>query len=123
MPSESPTNQSNERTPKQRIYLRRHLVLYFSALVIWALAILLSTGNWSAFWPMMTWSLVIMVHYLVVRSVSVDAEWIEKRTDQVTDDAKDTSHIESIRNHYVRGNRPKTRAHPSTETKASKNID
>ena len=109
MPSESPTHQSNERTPKQRIYLRRHFVLYFSALVIWALAILLSTGTWSAFWPMITWSLVIMVHYLVVRSVSVDAEWIEKRTDQVTDDAKDTSHIENIRNHYVHGVRPKGR--------------
>ena len=121
MPSESPTHQSNERTPKQRIYLRRHFVLYFSALVIWALAILLSTGNWSAFWPMITWSLVIMVHYLVVRSVSVDAEWIEKRTDQETDDAKDTSHIESIRNHYVRGIRPKTRVPPLGQTKVNKN--
>ena len=70
---------------------------------------------------MITWSLVIMVHYLVVRSVSVDAEWIEKRTDQVTDDAKDTSHIESIRNHYVRGIRPKTRVPPLGQTKVNKN--
>ena len=123
MPREIPTNQHSETGNQRRMYLRWHLALYSSALVLWASVALLSTSDWSAFWPMIIWTQAIIVHYLVVRSINVDTEWIEKRTDQVTDDAKDTSHIETIRDHYVRGIRPKTRVHPPTETKASKNLD
>ena len=109
MPSKNSPYERDVRTIPYRTYLHWHFAIYFTALIIWVLASLFAAGDWSAFWPMITWSLAIMVHYLAVRSINIDAEWIEKRTDQVTDEAKDTSHIENIRNHYVHGVRPKGR--------------
>ena len=120
MPEECPANRSDRALSHQQIYLRWHFATYFGALVLWALAVILRIGDWSVFWPMTTWSLAIMVHYLVARSINVDPKWIEQRTDRVIDDAKDTSHIENIRDHYVRGIRPKTRAsHSPSKTKKS----
>ena len=114
MPSTSSPNQRDRKIIQHRTSLRWHLSLYLTALILWILATLLVFTDWSAFWPMISWSLVIMVHYLVVRSITIDPEWIEKRTEQVTDDAKDTSHIENIRDHYVHGIRPNTRLPSST---------
>jgi len=120
MSEESPEHQRDRALARYQIYLRWHLATYFGALVLWALAVILRIGDWSVFWPMTTWSLAIMVHYLVARSINVDPKWIEQRTDRVIDDAKDTSHIENIRDHYVRGIRPKTRASRSpSKTKKS----
>ncbi len=120
MSEESPGHQRDRALTLQQIYLRWHFTIYFGALVLWALAVILRIGDWSVFWPMTTWSLAIMVHYLVARSINVDPKWIEQRTDRVIDDAKDTGHIENIRDHYVRGIRPKTRASRSpSKTKKS----
>ena len=120
MSKEIPAHQRQKPLARHQMYLRWHLATYFGALVLWALAVILRIGDWSVFWPMTTWSLAIMVHYLVARSINVDQKWIEQRTDRVIDDAKDTSHIENIRDHYVRGIRPKTRASRSpSKTKKS----
>ena len=120
VPKEIPAHQRQKALACHQIYLRWHLATYFGALVLWALAIIFQIGDWSVFWPIITWSLAIMVHYLVARSIDVDPKWIEERTNRVTDDAKDTSHIENIRDHYVRGIRPKTRAsHSPSKTKKS----
>ena len=120
MPEESPEQQPDRALAHQKIYFRWHFTTYFGALVLWALAVIFRIGDWSVFWPMTTWSLAITVHYLVARSINVDPKWIEQRTDRVIDDAKDTSHIENIRDHYVRGIRPKTRASRSpSKTKKS----
>ena len=118
VPKAIPAHQKHKALARHQVYLRWHLATYFGVLALWALAIIFRIGDWSVFWPIITWSLAIMVHYLVARSIDVDPKWIEERTNRVTDDAKDTSHIENIRDHYVRGIRPKTRAsHPPSKTK------
>ena len=48
-------------------------------------------------------------YYLLVRSLKLEPKWLGERTDRITRDSKDFSHIKNIRDHYVHGRRPWSR--------------
>lgn len=90
----------------ERLY-RRHSVLYGTGVVVWALAVAFVPGEWSAFWPMMIWTIAYAVHFLIFKGTHVDPDWVEERVERLTDEAKDFSHIEAIRGDYTtRDRRP-----------------
>ncbi len=62
------------------------------------------TEGWWFFWPVMAWGLVVLVHYLYLKSVHVDSRWVEERADRVLDKAYDLGHIEDIRQRYKNKN-------------------
>lgn len=57
-------------------------------------------GDWWAFWPLIGWGLVLMIHYLVYKSKRVDERWVEERTEDVRSKSYDRAHIDSIQTRY-----------------------
>lgn len=56
------------------------------------------TGSpWWAFWPLVAWGLVLMVHFLFYRAATVDDAWVEERTQDLRTKSYDFAHIDSIR--------------------------
>jgi hypothetical protein len=56
--------------------------------------------DWWAFWPLVGWGAVLVVHYLVYKSKRVDERWVEERTDDVRSKSYDRAHIDSIQTRY-----------------------
>ncbi|MEK9723368.1 MAG: hypothetical protein VW405_07780, partial [Rhodospirillaceae bacterium] len=84
---------------------RSHAVVYGVAMAVWLCAALLFPGVWSAFWPMMTWTIAFTVHLLIFKGTHVDPDWVEARIERIVDEAKDFSHIEDIRGDYTQRRR------------------
>lgn len=94
----------------ERVY-KTHRVIYFVALLAWAMAVAFIPGDWSLFWPIMVWTLSFMIHFLIFKGTHVDEEWVEERVGRINEEAKDVSHIEAIRDDYTsvdRLRRPKS---------------
>ena len=53
--------------------------------------------EWWFFWPLLIWTLVIFLHFIVIKTIYVDEKWVDERTDQLTDNAFDFGHIATIR--------------------------
>lgn len=46
-----------------------------------------------------------MIHFLAYKGTHVDDDWVSERVERLTDEAKDLSHIEAIRDDYTGTNR------------------
>ena len=46
-----------------------------------------------------------MVHFLIYKGTHIDENWVLERVERLTDEAKDLSHIEAIRDDYTGANR------------------
>ena len=46
-----------------------------------------------------------MIHFLIYKGTYVDENWVAERVDRLTDEAKDLSHIEAIRDDYTSSSR------------------
>ncbi len=53
--------------------------------------------EWWFFWPLLIWTLILFLHFIVIRTIFVDEKWVDERTDQLADNAFDFGHIETIR--------------------------
>ena len=84
----------------ERVF-KTHIVIYVIALLAWATAVAFVPGDWSLFWPIMVWTIVFMIHFLVFKGTHVDDEWVEERVERLNEEAKDLSHIEAIRDDYT----------------------
>ena len=91
-----------------------HAVAYAIAAAVLVLVDLAFTGGWWFFWPVLAWGVLVLVHYLYVKSIHVDNRWAEERADRVLDKAYDLGHIEDIRQRYE-GAKPDARENRRTE--------
>ena len=80
-------------------YLRPHAWVYGIAVLLAAMLALGSIELW-LFWPLMVWTFLILLHFLVVKTLNVDSDWVAERTEKTAMKAFDISHIESIRERY-----------------------
>ncbi len=87
------------RLPAAR-YLRLHARAYAVAAVIFLLVDLVASDGWWFFWPVLVWGSVVFLHYMYVKSVSIDDDWAARRTREIGDRAYDLGHIEDIRKRY-----------------------
>ncbi len=55
------------------------------------------------FIPIMLWGVLVLVHYLIVRTIHTDPDWVEERSETITMNASDLSHIEDIRERMEKG--------------------
>ena len=88
---------------------RRAFDLNIWAFAIVAIALVLvslatSSGVWW-FWPVLIWGIIVMVHYLYVRTLATDDAWADRRAEELADKAYDFGHMEDIRERYG-GERP-----------------
>ncbi len=80
-------------------YLRPHAWAYGIAMLVALMLALGSVELW-LFWPLMAWTVLFLIHFLVVKSLNVDSAWVAERTEKAAMKAFDISHIESIRERY-----------------------
>lgn len=81
-------------------YLNRHIMTYAVAAVVVVLWNILSPADRGLFIPMLLWGVVVLAHYLTVRAINTDPDWVEERSEQITMNASDLSHIEDIRERH-----------------------
>ena len=80
-------------------YFRPHAWAYGVAVFLWAVLALSSVASW-LFWPFMVWTILFLLHFLVVKSLNIDSAWVDERADKTAKKAFDISHIETIRESY-----------------------
>ncbi len=51
---------------------------------------------WWAFWPLVAWGVVFLVHFLYVRTISVDEAWVDERAEELRYKSYDLGHIRDI---------------------------
>jgi 2TM domain len=79
---------------------RWHLGLFCLLNAALTLANVLTGMPWWAFWPLLVTSLLIGVHYLVYKAVTVDETWAEERVEELNLKSYDRSHIEELKSRY-----------------------
>ncbi len=81
---------------------RVHVVAYAIGNGLLFLIDLLTPGSWWFFWPMFGWGVGVAMHWLYVKSVNIDDQWAERRTEDVRLKAYDVGHIDDIGKRYER---------------------
>lgn len=79
-----------------RRWFRWHALAY--GIVIGSLLLLniYTGGRWWSFWPMFGWSVVLTIHFLIVRALDVDEDWTEKRIKDLHLKSYDVAHVRDI---------------------------
>ena len=80
-----------------RHYLPLHKRIYLSVMAITVLSQIIWPTAWWFFWPLIIWTMAFGLHFMVIRTLDVQDDWVEERTDQISENAFDFSHIATIR--------------------------
>ncbi len=57
-------------------------------------------GGWWAFWPLLVTSMLIALHYLVYKAMTVDERWADERVEELNLKSYDRSHIEELKSRF-----------------------
>jgi hypothetical protein len=73
--------------------------------------------QWWFFWPLLIWSILFTLHVMVMRTIDIDDEWVEKRSEKISDNAFDYAQMDGIREQvskttYGEAYSLKTKNHP-----------
>jgi hypothetical protein len=91
-----------------RLFRPHFLVFLAAAATILALAA--ATGWAWLYWIVMGWGILLMVHYLVYKTRTVDERWVEERTEELHLKSYDRDHIQSIRTRQEQDDLPGRRS-------------
>lgn len=87
-----------DRDPRRP--LRIHIRIFGIAVALFVLGnTLLADETWFM-WPVLVWGFVLFLHYLYVKSRTIDNRWAQQRARDVAEHAYDAGHIEDIRERY-----------------------
>lgn len=75
----------------------RHLLAFLLVNGMLTAANVYGGPPWWAFWPLVLWGLVLMLHYFFHRAGTVDDAWVEERTLDLRSKSYDLGHIDDIR--------------------------
>ncbi len=76
--------------------LRRHILVFAAVNGALFLIDLLTPGPLWFLWPMFGWGFALAAHWLYVKSVNIDDDWAQRRTEDIRLQAHDLGHIEDI---------------------------
>jgi len=73
------------------------------ALVILPLNVIniMQGAPWWAFWPSMSWAIVLAIHLFIVKSLTVDEAWVEDRAMRLREHSYDFDHMQDIEKRIV----------------------
>jgi hypothetical protein len=99
------TDAAHEATRERDFrWLRRHGIAYLLVIgSLLAINVLTFAGRLWAFWPAFGWGVVLLVHYLFVRSIHVEDEWVEERAGDLRMKSYDFDHIHNIQGRFADG--------------------
>ncbi|MGH8707766.1 MAG: 2TM domain-containing protein [Burkholderiales bacterium] len=78
---------------------RRHLLAFVLVNGLLSAVNFHTGAPWWAFWPLVAWGLVLLLHFLFHRARAVDEAWVRERTQDVRSKSYDLGHIDEIRSH------------------------
>ncbi len=81
-------------------YLPVHMVAFGAAAALAAAIQIVAPVSFSLLKPLLIWSILLIAHYLYVRTLEVDPDWVEERSETITLNATDLSHIDDIKQRY-----------------------
>jgi hypothetical protein len=84
---------------------RAHFLVFLAAAAA-ILAVAAAMGWRWVYWPVMVWGIVLLVHYLVYKTGTVDDRWVDERTEELHLKSYDRDHIQSIRAQQGRADIP-----------------
>ena len=85
-----------------RLYFPRHIILYI-LVTIALLAAELVGGNWWHFWPMMSWGILLAIHYFIASTLAIDENWVGEKAVDVRTRSYDFDHIYNIDKRFEQG--------------------
>ena len=86
-----------------RILARHRLAFLVVIGTAFTVNVLTFSGNLWAFWPAFVWGLALLVHYLIVRSIHVEEEWVDERAADLRMNSYDFDHIHNIKDRLADG--------------------
>lgn len=97
-PNTAAAAQSPLRSRISRTF-KGHLLIYLALNAALTGLNIYTGAPWWAVWPLVLWGLLVMLHFLVYRTASVDDAWVEERTLDLRSKSYDMGHIDDIREH------------------------
>lgn len=86
---------------------RAHFAVFLAAAV--AILALAAVAGWRwMYWVAMVWGLLLLLHYLVYKTRTVDERWVEERTEELHLKSYDRDHIDAIRARQAGDDAPST---------------
>lgn len=76
---------------------RRHLYAFVLGNGALTAINIYSGAPWWAFWPLVVWGLVLMIHFLIFRAATVDEAWVDERIQDLRAKSYDQGHMDVIR--------------------------
>ena len=77
-----------------------HIRIYVGAVLLLFALHYISPAERGLFIPMLLWGVLVLAQFLTVRAINTDPEWVEERSEMITMNASDLSHIENIRERH-----------------------
>lgn len=101
MAPDTPNPQASEPWVGQLVrYLSWHVRIYLGVVAALLLLTYISPADRGLFIPMLLWGVLVLAHYLTARAINTDPDWVEERSEMITMNASDLSHIEDIRERH-----------------------
>ena len=94
------TGTNEARAQRGRVLWMHFLAFTAVSLVLFVSDLMFSEVRWF-YWPVMAWGAILGAHALYCKSLAVDNDWVERRTNRVHDKSYDISHIRDIENSFV----------------------
>jgi MFS family permease len=84
---------------------RPHFAVFLAAAL--GLLVLAVTTGWRwTYWTAMVWGILLLVHYLIYKTRTVDERWVAERTEELHLKSYDRDHIQNIRVAHGRDDTP-----------------
>lgn len=84
---------------------RPHFLVFLAAAI--GICALAAGTDWRwMYWVPLVWGVVLLIHYLVYKTRTVDERWVEQRTEELHLKSYDRDHIQSIRSAQGRDDTP-----------------
>ncbi|MEM7429000.1 MAG: hypothetical protein AAF441_23175 [Pseudomonadota bacterium] len=97
-----------------RRYMRWHMGAYAGAIALGVITHYIWPADRGLYIPILLWGCGLLAHYLYVRTVTTGDEWVDERSENISLNATDLSHIESIRERHEAREAERAKP-PSTE--------
>lgn len=92
---------AGERWPLVRPWivstLRWHLLAFTTLNAVLTAANTALGGGWWAFWPLLISAALLTVHYLLRKTLLVNAGWVDERVEELNIKSYDRAHIEELK--------------------------
>jgi MFS family permease len=75
---------------------RAHFAVFLGAAVVILLLAAVTGWRW-IYWVAMVWGGLLLLHYLIYKTRTVDDRWVEERTEELHLKSYDRDHIDTIR--------------------------